>query len=129
MQGIFERRCEAQRVAGEDELVLLRHRNLETEMTELDVQRLGARLVPEVIERQPIDEHAEGAERMPEAMTDVMPVDEADRQLDRRLRMAHEILLVDPEEAQKVDDPRDRRFTDADRRNIRRLDELDRARA
>ena len=61
-------------------------------------------------------------------MAEVMPVDEADRQLDRRLRMAHEILQVDPEEPEKVDDARDRRFADADRRDIGRLDELDRAR-
>src|SRR6185436_20883658 len=126
MQGIFERRREAERVAGEDELVLLRHRNLETEMTELDVQRLGARLVPEVIERQPIDEHAEGAERVPVTMPEVMPVDKADRQLDRRLRMAHEILQVDREELEKFDDARDRRFAHPDRRDIGRLDELDR---
>ncbi len=96
-------------------------------MTEVDVQRLRARLVPEVIERQPVDEHAEGAEGMPEAMTGVEPVDEADRQLDRPLRMTDEILQVDPEEPEKVDDPRDRRLAYADRRDVGRLDEMNRA--
>src|SRR5262249_3862702 len=85
VQRVLERRRDTERIAWEDELVLPGHRHLEIEMLELDVQRLGARLVPEVIERQPVDEHAEGAERVPVAMADVMPVDEADRQLDRRL--------------------------------------------
>ena len=67
MQCIFQRRSDAERVAGEDELVRLGHRNLEIEMTELDVQRLRARLVPEVIERQPVDEHPEGAEGVPDS--------------------------------------------------------------
>ena len=127
MQCVLERRSNALRVAWKDELVRLGHRNLETEMTEIDVQRLRARLVPEVIERQPIDEHAEGAEGVPEAMADVEPVDEADRKLDGRLRMPHEIRQVDPDEPEKVDDARDRRFAHADGRDVRRLDQLDRA--
>jgi hypothetical protein len=127
MKRVLEGRGDAERVAGEDELVRLGHRNLETEMAQVDAQRLGARLVPEVIERQPVDEHAEGAEGMPEAVAGSQPIDEADGQLDRPLRVADEVLQVDPEEPQEVDDARDRRFAHADRRYVGRLDELNRA--
>ncbi len=41
--------------------------------------------------------------------------------------MTDEILQVDPEEPEKVDDPRDRRFAYADRRDVGRLDEMNRA--
>src|SRR5262245_7732642 len=66
---------------------------------------------------------------MPVAVAEVMPVDEADRELDGRLRALHEVALLDAEELQEIDDAGNRRLADADRGNVRRFDQMDRARA
>src|SRR5262249_6427584 len=98
----------AKRVLRKDEPIGFRHRRFEAEVANLGLESLETRLVPVVIERQPVDLRAKHAERMPVLVTFVPPVLEGDAELVRRLGAVDEVVLVDAEEAQEIDDRRDR---------------------
>ena len=68
---------------------------------------------------------ADNAEAVDVLVAYCAPVFELDAQLERRLRGAHEILLVDPEQLVKRAEQRDRGLADADGTDLIRLDERD----
>ena len=59
------------------------------------------------------------------ALADLAPVLEGDAELERGGGGAHELLLVDAEQAMKYADRRDRRLTDSDGADLIRLDQHD----
>ena len=68
---------------------------------------------------------ARGTERVYVALSRPCPVLELDPELEGRLRLAQEIVLVDGVGAKVVDDRRDGRLADAHRADLLRLDEPD----
>jgi hypothetical protein len=79
-----------------------------------------------MVEIDVVDRRAELAERMDIFVADPAPVRELDAELDRRLRLAHEIDFVEPERVVEVANVRDGRFADSDDSDLRRLDQPDR---
>ena len=134
-QGGIEVQCVAQLLAGDcgvlrqDELVGCGERRLEAEVLHLRLESVRPGLLPEVIERMPRDRHTERAEGVPVPMPDSHPVAESHAELERRLRMPHEVVQIDGQQTQEVEDRRNGGFADSDRADLRRLDQRDRAAA
>ncbi len=55
----------------------------------------------------------------------VQPVDEANRLFERAVDLPDEFGLVEADRCDRVIDVRNRRFADADTRNVRRFDQAD----
>src|SRR6185369_4039033 len=92
----------------------------------IDVRRVAElpELQPELMKLHRLDIRSEAAEGMQVALAR-KPVDEFDAELEGRLRLAYEVVLVDAEHPMERDEMRDRRFTHTDGADLLRLDQAD----
>jgi hypothetical protein len=77
-----------------------------------------------MVEVERTDLAAIAAERVHVAVADAPPVVEVDAQLEGGARLAHELVLVEPEQLVHLDDRRDRRLADPDRADFGRFDQV-----
>jgi len=107
------------------ELVLPRRHRLQRIF--LDVGRFAhlIQFQPIGVEVHALHVDAERPERVDVGMAEARPVFEFDAQLERRLGLAHEIVLVDAERAVEDAQLRDRGFADADRADFFGLNQAD----
>ncbi|VVT14865.1 conserved hypothetical protein [Sphingomonas aurantiaca] len=83
---------------------------------------------PVMVEADIVERSAETAERVNVAVADRAEIAEVDPELEGRMRGAHEIGLVQAQAFDEGTDVRQRCLTDPDDPDIRRLDQMDRAR-
>src|SRR5690606_11571052 len=69
---------------------------------------------PMLVKRHAADARAIGTEGMDIAIADTRPVDELDAELERRLRLRHQVAFVEPQAPLEEANVRQRRLADAD---------------
>ncbi len=109
----------------------MRTRRRGIDRTRPQIRRLAGLLhaLPVVVKRQDRARVADRAKSVHIAVAKARPVTELDAQFEGRLRLADKGVLVQTDQLVEQLDHWDRRFTNANRRDVRRLDQLDRVAA
>jgi hypothetical protein len=108
------------------ELVRLRRHRRDRVLVERRAVPREPPLEPVMVELDPHHVEPVESERVDVAVPDPRPVDELDAELVGRMRLAHELHLVEPEHRVEQHDLRDRRLAHADGADRLALDQLDR---